>query len=227
MRTTLLPPTPLESLEGGSNNLVVPWLRSTGPGTELTPERLYAAVDEARKPRGARRGARFPRARLGYAKAKVLDSGEFRPRKTHEGDLYRYLLVLGLRAMNDLHAVGSHLPDAEALGEALLTVIYERGQVWHEHDRQSGGGVGIRSDKAERVAEGAAARVIEFWHPRFIHDKRRKGAAGGRRSRRGPTWTVEHLKAVEGLSVAKAAAALGCSESTIKRLKRELRDAAT
>jgi hypothetical protein len=66
----------------------------------------------------------------------------------------------------------------------------------------------------------SAAFALEVFDPSYLE----RAARGGRKSRRGPTFTQRDLARFDGLSVTDAAAAIGCSERTVKRLRRARRD---
>ncbi|MDD7929886.1 helix-turn-helix domain-containing protein [Microbacterium thalli] len=79
----------------------------------------------------------------------------------------------------------------------------------------------------ESVARSCARYALDNWSPDWILEMRRRGAKGGRTSKRRPSWTdhdLDALAALDGLTVAAQARTLGRSPSTVDRMRRALRE---
>jgi hypothetical protein len=77
-----------------------------------------------------------------------------------------------------------------------------------------------------RVARAAARYTLGTWSADYIAEQRRRGAAGGRSSRRGSTWTAAQLDALatlQGLTVEQQAAELKLAPAMVKRMRSALR----
>lgn len=77
--------------------------------------------------------------------------------------------------------------------------------------------------KFEKMTEEAAVFALSAYDDAEYDAIVRRAKNGGRKSRRGKTYTIDQLRQVDGLSIAKQATALGCSTATIKRLRDELK----
>ena len=80
---------------------------------------------------------------------------------------------------------------------------------------------GISSEDLANLCERVAAFTVQTFDPEEII---RLGATRGRKSRRGPTYTLQHIRSVAGLSISKSAEALGCSPRTISNLRAKHKD---
>lgn len=154
----------------------------------------------------------------------ALDSKEF------DADLYRWMLSVGSRKLNDLVLAG-HLtatPAVEELEQAYLDLLF-RGRARSHIYMGSSGNAGpsriqISVRQAERFAHNAACYHHEHWSPDWILKQVTRGRKGGTKPktrRADPRVSIQDLQGVEGLSKAEQATALGCSTATISRRRRE------
>ncbi|MGN7968041.1 hypothetical protein [Microbacterium sp. 22296] len=74
-------------------------------------------------------------------------------------------------------------------------------------------------DKYERMTQDAAIYALSAYDEAAYDVIVKRASKGGKTSRRGKTYTVDQLRSVQDLSIAKQAEALGCSLTTIKRLR--------
>lgn len=143
-----------------------------------------------------------------------------------------YLRKLARRALNDLAKAGRPIPEIPELTDALATYVWDEFLNLIYVPEAGGQGLGRSrfrylngDDGVQRVAASAARYTLEHWSADYIQEQQRRGAAGGRRSHRGPSKaTPDNRAALAGLSPgltrAQQAQALGISESTVKRLLR-------
>lgn len=131
------------------------------------------------------------------------------------------LLLIGQR-------VGTNLPDAEALADLVEAQARERGgdRIKHHYDVQrsrAGRRDGWVTDiQLSEMSQRAAAYALSAYRPDYLE----AAAKGGRNSKRGPSFTVDQLAAVDGLSIVQQADTLGCSPATISRLRQEMKQRA-
>jgi len=133
--------------------------------------------------------------------------------------LYRFGQRWGLRHLGDQQRAGEPVTDdAGTLADEILCQIMKRAghrlDGWDVHRARHRPHVA----QAERAARDAAVFVLDTWSPAYLARQARRGAAGGRKSRRVPTVSIERLRATAGLSRADAAAFLGVTERTVTRL---------
>jgi hypothetical protein len=191
-------------------------------------QRIAANATRARrKGKGERAALAFPPLRRVYAKARTdAQTGEITRRaRSYYLDIWDYLQTWGYRILNDLQGVGLAPPAHTALLDLFLDRILDRARVWHPLD---GHGHGLVLDDAHKLADTAAAATLRDWSADYIEQQRRRGAAGGRASRRGPTWTPQQLadlQALDGLTVGQQALQLGLNSSKVKRMRAEIRRA--
>lgn len=143
--------------------------------------------------------------------------------------LRTYFVRWGFRIMNDAQRFGAELPTEVE----LESLFYERGHaravIHSDYDHEGGGRrIGISVEGLEIIAASAARAVVDEWRSNYTQVQRRRGAAGGRASRRGPSVTVEDVLMAEAsssrrLSHAEVATLLGCSTATVERRRRDLR----
>lgn len=144
-----------------------------------------------------------------------------------------HLRKLAWRALNDRAKYGHDAPPLEVLADALAAYVLQecprilldfapgdpRPSSRATHARLAPGSV-------ERVAAGAARYVLGRWTADYIREQQRRGAAGGRASSRGPTWSTNDLDALRklnGMTVAEQARRLDLAHSMIKRMRTALR----
>jgi hypothetical protein len=142
---------------------------------------------------------------------------------------------LGRRVLNDRTLTGTPIPDADTLREAMHEYITtELGHfLVHREPGSPAATPPIQHARlvdaaTDRLARSAASYVLRTWSADYIEEQRRRGAAGGRASRRGPTWSPDQLadlQALDGLTVEQQAVRLGLNVSMVKRMLAETRRA--
>lgn len=194
------------------------------PGSGLGEgEQLSAVVNEARRARGNRKALRRPARPNRYGHAPLFGRMKFHLRK------------LARRALNDLSKTGQPIPSCEALADALAAYVWEQHTVLVFIREPGEGPLGLQGPRwldgdgaVRRVAWSAARYTLEGWTPDYIQQQQARGAKGGRNSRRGPTKTtgsgLARLRELDGLTVAQLAVAMGMSESSVKRLRKQERE---
>lgn len=197
----------------GSDNLLL----SSRTGVEELLSQLIAA----RRARGNRKAIRRP----SVAKREERRSGFDR--------VNLHMRRLSRRVLNDRTLNGAPIPDHETLRLAMHEYITtELGHfLVHREPGSTAATPPIQHARlvdaaSDRLARSAASYVLRSWSPDYIAEQRRRGAVGGRASRRRPTWTpgqLADLQALEGLTVAQQAAQLGLNSATIKRMRSTLR----
>lgn len=134
----------------------------------------------------------------------------------------RYLLLVGQR-------VGLKLPDAADLAEVLEVRAHESGgdRIKSHYDVQrsrAGRRDGWITDlQLSEMCVRAASFALDAYRPGYLESARK----GGRNSKRPPTYTVDQLAALDGLSIAQQAEALGCAPATVSRLRKQVRERAS
>lgn len=192
--------------------------RAYGEGAVLA---LVADLVAARSARGHRKAMRRPFRRRGQREL---------------FDVVRlHLRRLCRRVLNDRCQDGLEPPSHDLLAEALERYLEQ--QCWHLVYFQDYGDVRepqrVRQtylDGERAIESGAwscARYALDTWSPDWILEMRRRGAVGGRTSKRPPTWTdadLDALAALHSLTVKQQATRLGRSPSTIDRMRRALRE---
>jgi len=198
------------------------------PGADL----LLAVLVKATAARGKRKALRAPRLPTQTAYVRVrgrVSRGTFERVNLH-------LRRLARRALNDLHKAGEQLPDRATLAAGLALYVFEelprllRNQAPGEtppsgYDRWAW----LDDDAVRRVAASAARYQLERWTPDYIEEQQRRASVGGSRSR--PPlgiWddpaNLDALAALDGMTTAQQAEALGVSPATIDRGRKRLRE---
>lgn len=143
-----------------------------------------------------------------------------------------HLRRLARRALNDLAKTGHPVPELADLAEALAALVwddYSELVYVREPGGEPLGRMGPRwldgDDAVRRVAASAARYALSNWTPDYIEERQRRGAKGGRNSRRGPSKATQanlaRLIELGDLTVAQQVAETGLTESTVKRLRKK------
>lgn len=102
----------------------------------------------------------------------------------------------------------------------IFTILCEKLDPLADYDAYTNGGKGyITYGMIERYAERAAAYTVEVWRPDYFEMQAKRGEKGGRKSKRKPMYTYADFLKVEGLTHAEAAAMLGVSVMTVRRMR--------
>ncbi|MDP4333565.1 hypothetical protein Q7F20_09290 [Curtobacterium sp. A7_M15] len=192
-----------------------------------------ASLNLQRRTQG-KKTERFPRPATGW-KTKTMD--------TYLHRVGLHLHAVALRMLNDnveyvLDEAGKplrgRLLSQEQLGDALYFYVHHKAAQHIVHDEFSDQSM-VKADKTHRLinsrlvrkVDEVAAWALEVWDKDARARARRRGAAGGRESRRGPKYTLEAFLALpEGLTKKQQAEALGCkSTGTIDNLRRQAKAA--
>lgn len=75
----------------------------------------------------------------------------------------------------------------------------------------------------EQMAEDAAVFALDAFDQAEYDRRVARAVNGGKKSRRGKSFTTDQLREVDHLSIAKQAEKLGCSPATIKRRRADLK----
>lgn len=133
-----------------------------------------------------------------------------------------HLIGQGRRYINRLvHDEGADVPSFEDLAEHLEQIIWDNGAAQSPYEARMNGKEYGKLHDPTRVAESAAQYVLETYDADFIPRIREHARKGGQNSKRGRTFTLEAYAAVRHLSQSKAAKALGCHVTTIRRLAKD------
>lgn len=166
-----------------------------------------------------RRQYRFPPPRLVYGRM----PGDPTRRKSYVYDIRRHLAQWGNQYQNDRHRAGLPVLSVEELAAALLDRIERHARIHHPEEpgapRARRGTV--KRETAERAATDISIFIIEGWDADYLRRASERGAAGGRKSKRPPKWTLDAYATVRHLPTRRAQwEALGCSETTVYNLAR-------
>lgn len=152
-----------------------------------------------------------------------------RTRASYQRSIRGYCVKWGLRIMTDCVSVHQPQPTAAELEALFYETIRVRAVTYSPYENHFGGRkLGISVEAIESIAADASGTVLEQWSASYVALQRLRGAAGGRKSRRGPSITPQAVQdteaaAGERLSHLEVATILGCSVETVKRRRRELR----
>jgi hypothetical protein len=80
-------------------------------------------------------------------------------------------------------------------------------------------GYGIEREKLSSTVDQAARWALATYKLDYHTVQAVRGAEGGRKSSRGPSYPPELLKTVEGLSAREAGLKLGCTDRTIRNMR--------
>lgn len=128
----------------------------------------------------------------------------------YSDDIHSWMIRNSLRYLWEAQKADQPLPDAVALGDWLSGIARSKD---------------VRMDHGTlwKTIESAAIFALAEYDPTYHARMASLGARGGRRSRRGPSFTTDQLRALEGLSIAEQAKALGCTERTVSRARARLK----
>ncbi|WP_146083489.1 helix-turn-helix domain-containing protein [Rathayibacter sp. AY1H2] len=130
--------------------------------------------------------------------------------------IYKKLIQRSLRLLNDYP-----LP-LKALIDELWVIVWDEADLDYSYELMNGP-IGITASSIENTIVQAAEAAVEFWDPDWIDSLRARMAVYGARSRRTPTITEEQLLALDGLTVAQQADALGCHPRTVQRARARIK----
>lgn len=199
------------------------------PGRTSTGETVHLAhlsevVNQARLARGNRKMLRRPA----------------RPHKAGQRSLFArmnwHLRRVARRALDEWFIHGHDAPAVDDLAAALAALV------WSEYSelvyvRAPGGDPLGRTaprwldgdDAVRRVAASAARYALPRWNPMRVIRRQLSSAAGGRKSRRGPSKAtpanLARLRKLDGLTAAQQAEELGLSVRTVYGMRTQLREA--
>lgn len=224
----------LETKRSGTRHLTSASRREAGGEFDrplADVEALGRYLTAARQPRGKRRkrllAPRRPKPSGWYSRD--------RARRSAWSRAYRHLMVVGYRALNDMSLAGYLLPpDEESFAEALIEYVHRH--LGHLIEVRAPGEdspsgfmkwEAIYLDGLDRLVEVTTTNLLGDWEPDWIHERVEAGRRGGKRSRRGPTWSaadLDRLTALHGLTVAQQAEQLRRTPRTVERMRKALRD---
>ena len=161
-----------------------------------------------------------------------------RPRPQHNGYLrvWTYLSTLAYRVFNDRHLAGHEQPSettlADAISQYVETYLSKFIRSFDPTTRPTGFErfAYIGEEQLAYLSQTLAGALLRDWTPERIDEWRRRGATGGRKSRRSSMWNdqgnLAELRERRGWSVAELANFFGVSKSSIDRGRRLLRSQA-
>ncbi|QQD75092.1 helix-turn-helix domain-containing protein [Curtobacterium sp. YC1] len=173
----------------------------------------------------------FPRPAYGW-KTKKMDTYLFRVGK--------YLNSVALRMLNDnveyvldqdRTPLRGRLLSKDQLSEALYYFVHHKAAqhiVYDQYDHVESAhrAHALIQSALAHECDDVAAWALDQWDKDARAIARRRGAAGGMKSKRGATYRLEALLALpEGMTKAQQAETLGCSLGTVDNLRRKARTA--
>ncbi|MCS5514006.1 hypothetical protein NY537_14780 [Curtobacterium flaccumfaciens pv. betae] len=204
----------------------------TAQGQQDMEDILATELDHQRKlnlqlRQQGKKPKQFPRPAYGW-KTKKMDTYLFRVGK--------YLNAVALRMLNDnveyvldqdLMPLRGRLLSKDQLSEALYYFVHDKAAQLivydqYEHVESADRTHALIQSALARECDDVAAWALDQWDKDARATARRRGAAGGTKSRRGATYSVEAFLALpQGMTKAQQAEALGCSLGTVDNLRRK------
>ncbi|PYY57765.1 hypothetical protein DEJ17_09705 [Curtobacterium sp. MCSS17_011] len=204
----------------------------TAQGQQDMEDILSTELDHQRKlnlqlRQQGKKTKQFPRPAYGW-KTKKMDTYLFRVGK--------YLNAVALRMLNDnveyvldqdRTPLRGRLLSKDQLSEALYYFVHHKAAqhiVYDQYDHVES------ADRTHALIQSALARecddvaawALDQWDKDARAIARRRGAAGGTKSKRGATYSLEAFLALpEGMTKAQQAEAMGCSLGTVDNLRRK------
>ncbi|CAH0158896.1 hypothetical protein SRABI98_00972 [Microbacterium sp. Bi98] len=142
-------------------------------------------------------------------------------RITNADRINRYAIKSALDYLNrSYHYENEKMPSVDDVTSHLFSLLCDRLKPVSDYEAATSGGKGYMTyPMVERYAERAAVFAVDTWQPDYFEIQARKGAKGGRRSKRTPEYTYQDFLSVDGLSHAEAAAMLNRSVSSVRRMR--------
>ncbi|MDR5699954.1 hypothetical protein [Agromyces aerolatus] len=150
--------------------------------------------------------------RAGRKHYKHTPKGLKRPQARHLA--LGWMNTNGFRFIRAHESAGLPLPSAQTIADFL-----EAGALRNGRSR-------LAHSTLLDLAEEAAVSCLQEYDPAIYERQARRGRIGGLKSRRGATFTLEHLDAVKGMSIREQAEALGCSTATVSNLRKKAKQQA-
>lgn len=123
----------------------------------------------------------------------------------------RVIRQMGRNGLRRIHVVLSATGSMPTVDELEAWISDNHPKARHDFDME----------KAQQMAFSAAVFALGAFDPAEHAKRVERARNGGKKSRRGATFTADQLAAVAHLSIREQAKALGCSEATISRRRRE------
>lgn len=156
----------------------------------------------------------------------LRDESSFRNSKnssrvTNSDRINTYAIKLAYDYLNrSYHYENKKMRSVDDVTSHLFSILADRLKPTSDYEAATSGGKGYMTyPMVERYAERAAEYAVDAWRPDYYELQARKGAKGGRKSKRKPEYTYRDFLAVEGLTHAEAAAALGVAPITVRRMR--------
>lgn len=176
-------------------------------------------------PRGGREGGegnyKKPRS-IPAARRLVLGNDNLfknsKNRVTNADRINRFAIRVALDYINrSYHYENQKMRSHEDVTSHLFTILVDKLKPELDAERGIKGITTIAM--VERYSERAAAFAMDVWRPDYFEIQARKGAKGGKKSKRKPEYSYSDFLAVEGLTHAEAAAFLDTSVSSVRRMR--------
>lgn len=138
-------------------------------------------------------------------------------RITNADRINSYAIRVALDYLNrSYHYENKKIRSVEDVTSHLFSILVDKLKPEYQVERGMKGVMTV--SMVERYAERAATFALDAWRPDYFEIQARKGAKGGRNSKRKPEYSYSDFLAVEGLTHREAAAMLGKSVSTVRRM---------
>ncbi len=192
----------------------------------IHPARIsYPLGGEQEVEREYRKPKRIPAVR----RLVLRDESSFRNSKnssrvTNSDRINTYAIKLAYDYLNrSYHYENKKMRSVDDVTSHLFSILVDRLKPDYETER---GMKGVMTyPMVERYAQRAAEYAVDAWRPDYYELQDRKGAKGGRKSKRKPEYTYRDFLAVEGLTHAEAAAVLGVAPITVRRMRERYKKA--
>lgn len=158
-----------------------------------------------------------------FPEPRVLSKGE----QGFYLDVKHWLSSAGHEILRQLDMANQPLHDVDTLSALLHQILIDQGDRWIAWEGH-GGQYRLNATTLPFLSDEAAQWALETFKParkprgRSRHFTKEMASKGGLKGKRKPKFTEEQLQAVEALSIPQQAEALGCSQSTISRIRRRI-----
>lgn len=149
----------------------------------------------------------FPQPQL-HLRRRATSTGSAEKYWDHRTHVIRWLDRNALRRIHEARKLTGRFPTVDELQDWLEVHCAEARHYF---------------DDCDRMAEDAAVFALSVFDQAEYDRRVARAVNGGKKSRRGKSFTTDQLREVEGLSITQQAAKLGCSVATIKRIRARLK----
>ncbi|WP_374460130.1 hypothetical protein [Microbacterium sp.] len=146
-------------------------------------------------------------------------------RITNSDRINRFAIRVALDYLNrSYHFENKKMRSLEDVTSHVFTILVDKLKPEYGTERGIKGVTTL--SMVERYSERAASFAVDVWRPDYFEVQARKGAKGGKKSKRKPEYTYADFLAVEGLTHPEAAAMLGVHVSSIRRMRQHFKKTA-